>query len=150
MARNFFSLVPTAEIALVAATVKTIAQIVAPANQIVVVQGVTITFDGTSNTAEPALVEILRQTTAGTMTARNPLKKKDRSTALGTTGQVNATVEPTAGDILASFHIHPQAGIDKPLSLPDGEIEMAGGTRLGIRVTAPANVNCTFTIDGEE
>lgn len=149
MARNFFTHVTASEVALVAATAKTVAQIVAPTNQSLAIHGISVTFDGTSNTAEPAIVEVLRQTTAGTMTARNPLKTKDTSTALQATGQVNATAEPTAGDVLRAFHIHPQAGAVIPLPL-EREIVVAGGGRLGIRITAPANVNCLTTMDGEE
>lgn len=150
MARNYFSLATPAEVALVAATAKTVLQVVSASNVIVAIQEVMVTFDGVSNTAEPAVIKILRQTTAGTMTSTTPLKTKDRSTALSTTGQRNASAEPTAGDILAMFHVHPQAGVIHSLSLPDGEIEMAGGTRLGIEITAPANVNCLATIKGEE
>lgn len=149
MARQGFSHTPTAEITLVAATAKTVLQLVAPANVILAVNGAWVSFDGTSNTAEPALIEILRQTTAGTMTARNPLKTKDTSTALQATGQVNATAEPTAGDVLKTFHVHPQAGVIIPLDF-DKEIEIAGGGRLGMRITAPANVNCLAGFEGEE
>jgi hypothetical protein len=124
-------------------------QLVAPANVILAVNGAWVSFDGISNVAEPVLVEILRQTTAGTMTARNPLKTKDTSTALQATGQVNATAEPTAGDVLKTFHLHPQAGAIIPLDF-DKEIEVPGGGRLGMRITAPANVNCLGGFEGEE
>lgn len=149
MARNFFTQSTAAEVALVAATAKTVAQLAAPANQSVAVHGLSVTFDGVSNTAEPVLIELLRQTTAGTSTARNPLKTKDTSTALQTTGGVNFTAEPTAGDVLRVFHVHPQAGAVIPLPL-EREIVIAGGGRLGVRMTAPANVNTVVTIDGEE
>lgn len=149
MSRNGFAHTPTAEIALVAATAKTVLQLIAPASVILAVNGAWVSFDGVSNTAEPVLVEILRQTTAGTMTARNPLKTKDTSTALGATGGVNASAEPTAGDVLKTFHLHPQAGVIIPLDF-DKEIEVPGGGRLGIRITAPANVNCLAGFEGEE
>lgn len=149
MARNGFTLAPIAEIALVAATAKTVAQLIAPANTILAVNGAWVSFDGISNTAEPALVEILTQTTAGTMTARTPQKTKDTSTALGATGGVNASAEPTAGNVLKTFHVHPQAGVIIPLDF-DKEIEIAGGARLGMRITAPAAVNCLAGFEGEE
>jgi|CXWL01.1.fsa_nt_gi hypothetical protein len=149
MARNGFTLTPTAEIALAAATAKTVAQLVAPANTILAVNGAWVSFDGISNTAEPAIVEILTQTTAGTMTSRTPQKTKDTSTALGATGGVNASAEPTAGNVLKTFHVHPQAGVIIPLDF-DKEIEIAGGARLGMRITAPAAVNCLAGFEGEE
>jgi hypothetical protein len=153
MARNNFALTTPSALAMPAATAKTVLQLVAPAGTIVAVQGVDISFDGTSNTATPVVIQLFRQTTAGAgMTARAPLKTKDTSTALGSTGQFGSgtTTEPTNGDLLKTFHIHPQAGVVYPLPLPDGEIELPGGGRLGLVVTAPAAVNCLATIYGEE
>lgn len=149
MARNNFSQTNSAVVALAAATTKTLLQLIAPAGTIIAVHKASITFDGVSNTAVPVKIEILRQTTAGTATARNPLKTKDTSTALGTTGSENATAEPTAGDILETFHIHPQAGGVFALPL-ENEIEIPGGGRLGIRATAPAAVNALAVFRGEE
>ncbi|MBC7294468.1 MAG: hypothetical protein H5T84_10295, partial [Thermoleophilia bacterium] len=139
----------SAEVALVAATTKTVLGLNAPANQSVAIFGASITFDGTSNTAEPVSIQLLRHTTAGTSTARNPLKTKDTSTALQTTGGENYSAEPTAGDILRTWHVHPQAGAIVPLLL-EREIVVPGGGRVSLRCTAPAGVNCLATIDGEE
>jgi hypothetical protein len=150
VARNNFSLVTSVEVAAAVAAFKTILQLVAPAGIILAVQEVLLSFDGVSNTAEPVQWELVRQTTAGTMTGRTPLKTKDTSTALQATGQENATVEPTLGDILCAGHIHPQTGAIYPLPLPDGEIELAGAGRLGLRINAPAAVNCRATLKGEE
>lgn len=147
MARNGFALTTSAEIALSAATAKTVLQLVAPANTILVVKEITVGFDGISNTAAPVQVILERQTTAGTMTSRTPLKTKDTSTALAATGQENASAEPTGGDRLLAMEIHPQAGA---VIVPDGEIEVAGGARVGLVLTAPAGVNCHATIRGEE
>lgn len=149
MARNGWSLTPTGEIALSAGVAKTVVQLAGGANVIEAVTGAWISFDGTSNTAEPTIVEILRQTTAGTMTARSPLKTKDTATALLATGGVNATLEPTAGDVLKTFHVHPQAGVIIPLDF-DKEIEVPSGGRLAVRITAPAAVNCLAGFEGEE
>lgn len=149
MARNHASLTTSAEVALAAATAKTVLQLVAPANTILAVTGFSVSFDGISNTAEPVQVVLLRQTTAGTATSRTPLKTKDTSTTIQATGQENATAEPTAGDILKTFHIHPQAGALYPFTF-DEEIELAGGGKLGLRLTAPAIVNCLATINFEE
>jgi len=153
MARNRFSLTTSAEVALVAATVKTVLQLVSATNVRLAVSEVTISFDGISNTAEPVSVQVLRQTTAGTGgSARNPLKLDDDiATALQATGLENiVTTEPTASDILATLEVHPQAGVIYQLPIPDGEIVIGSADRLGLRATAPAAVNCLASMRGEE
>jgi len=149
-ARNRFSLTTSAEVALVAATAKTVIQLVSATNLILAVSEATISFDGTSNTAEPVQVFVLRQTTAGTATARAPLKTGDTSTTLQATGQENFSAEPTSTDILAVMEVHPQAGVIYQLPIPDGEFLLASAARLGIRVIAPAAVNCHASFRGEE
>lgn len=149
MARNFFTQTTSAEVALVGATPKTVLHLLAGSAR-VAIQAVTVSFDGTSNTAEPVVITLRRQTTAPTGTARNPLKKdNDIATALLVTGLENVSVEPTDSDILLTYHIHPQAGAQYPLPLP-GEIVIAGAGRLGLKITVPAAVNCHATIEGEE
>ena len=56
---------------------KTLAQIIAPANHRVQLKRLEISFDGVTNTATPIKVDILRQTTAGTMSspAQEPAPK---------------------------------------------------------------------------
>lgn len=141
----------TTEIALAAATAKTVLQIVAPTNQRVLVKRLGLFFDGVSVTGEPVQVRVLRQTTAGTMSALTPVKVRPGGAAetIQSTAQHTATVEPTAGDVLDVFEIHPQSGFDGWLPLT-GEIDMAGGTRLGIECTAPAVVNARAKIWFEE
>lgn len=151
MARNRFTHTTSVEVALVAATAKTVLQLVAPAAQRVAVSEATISFDGISNTAEPVSVQVRRQTTAGTATARAPLRLDDDiATALASTGQENFTVEPTDSDILATMEVHPQAGVIYQLPIPDGEIVIGAGDRLAIKATAPAAVNCLASFRGEE
>ncbi|MGH7393661.1 MAG: hypothetical protein ACREM3_30030 [Candidatus Rokuibacteriota bacterium] len=150
MARNNFSLTTSAELALSAGVAKTILQLVPSASVLVALQQICLSFDGISSTAEPIKCDILRQTTGGTMSSRTPFKTKDHATGLVTQGQENATVEPAAGNLLMTWHIHPQAGVIYSLPLPDGEIEIPGGERLGLRLTAPANVNCLATLMAEE
>lgn len=142
--------VNSGEIALVAATTKTVVQVVAAANHRDKITGWGVSFDGVSPTAEPVLVEVLRQTTAGTMSAGNvrKLNSADDET-LQTTAQINATVEPTASDILDSMEVHPQSGYEKLLPMGQ-EFIVPGGGRLAIRCTAPANVNVVAKFFGEE
>ncbi len=131
----------TAEIALTAATAKTVLQAVAAANHRVRCLGWGVFFDGTSSSAEPVQVRLLRQTTAGTMSALTPTKLDDSlAETILTTAQHTATVEPTAGDVLDVIEVHPQQGYE--IRYPMGqEPIIGGGDRLGIECTAPANVN---------
>jgi hypothetical protein len=140
----------TAEVGLSAGVAKTVLQIVAAANHRVRVERWGVFFDGVSVTAEPVQVRVLRQTTAGTMSANTP-KKLDDSIAdsVLTTAQDNATVEPTAGDVLDVVEVHPQNGYE--IIFPPGqEIIVGGGDRLGIECTAPAAVNVRAKIVAEE
>lgn len=129
---------------------KTIIQIVAAANHGVIIDEVSISFQGTSNSASPIRVRVLRQTTAGTMSALTPVKDPDDADeTLQTTAQHTATAEPTAGDVLLEEYVHPQAGYT--WQAPFGRaIKIGGGDRLGIETLAAADVNCTTRVSGEE
>lgn len=146
----FQGIARTAEIALTAATARTVLQLIAASNHPVRILGVGVFFDGTSVTAEPAIVDLLRQTTAGTMSSLTLVKRDPgRSETLQTTGQHTATAEPTAGDIIDSWQVHPQQGYE--VFYPLGQEPIIGGSgRVGIRVTAPANVNVLAKIIFEE
>lgn len=141
------------EIALAAAgTAKTILQVVAAAQQRGDLRAVAIGFDGVSPTAEPFTVEILRQTTAGTMSAATPVKDSAGAETIQFTAQKNATAEPTAGDVLARYEHHPQAGSFERV-FDKREVEIPGGTRLGLRVTCPTGGtpgNCAGHMKWEE
>lgn len=140
----------TAEIALAAATAKTVIQIVAAANHRVKILSWGVYFDGISTTAEPVQIRFLRQTTAGTMSALTPVKNDDSlAETLLTTAQHTATVEPTAGDVLEVKEIHPQSGYEKIYPMGQ-EVIVGGSDRVGIEVTAPAVVNVRAEITFEE
>ncbi len=151
MARNFFTQTTDSVVALTAATAKTVLQLLAASGVRVALQAVTITFDGTSGSATPVVVQLVRQTGAGTASARNPVKKdSDVSTSLQVTGQKSFSAEPTSDDaILATWHVHPQAGMSLSLPMP-GEFIIPGAGRVGLKINAPAAVNCLATIEGEE
>ena len=146
----FIGSATTAEIALTAATAKTVIQIVAAANHRVKILGWGVYFDGVSSTAEPVQVRLLRQTTAGTMSALTPIKWDDSiADTLLTTAQHTATAEPTAGDVLEVKEIHPQQGYEKLYPLGQEPI-IGGGDRVGIECTAPAGVNVRAEVRFEE
>lgn len=139
----------TAEIA-TGTSAKTLLQVVAASNHRITVNEWSISFKGTSNTASPILVEVLRQTTAGTMSALTPVKADSADDeTLQTTAQHTATSEPTASDVLDRVLVHPQQGYTW-VATPGKELVVPGGGRLGVRVTAAADVNAVATIKGEE
>lgn len=137
-----------AGIALAAATAKTVAQIRAAANHGIELLEVEVSGDGTTPTAAPIKVEVLRQTTDGTMTSLTLVKGDDGvDDTLDTTAAHTATSEPTAGDVLWVGRVHPQHGrtwvFDPPLRL-----KTAG--RYGIRCTAASAVNVDVSFRGRE
>lgn len=125
---------------------KTILQVVAAANTRGRILRWGISFDGISATAVPILVEFMRQTTAGTMSALTLVKGDDSlAESLTTTAQHTATVEPTPGDVLYRTYVHPQGRYESQFP------ELFGGSdRVAIRVTAGASVNCVAHMSGEE
>lgn len=128
----------TAEISLTAATAKTVLQLEAAANHRVLIHEWSVSFQGTSNTDTPAIVQVLRQTSAGTMSSLTGQKlDPDASETIQTTLLHTATSEPTdSGAFMAQELIHPQTGMiyqfkyNTPLIVP-------GGGRLGIKITSP-------------
>jgi len=129
---------------------KTLLQLLAPANQRLKVKEISVSFDGISNTDEPVNVQILRQTTAGTMTALTPqkLNESDGETLQGT-AQHTATAEPTGTSEVMGEQVHPQGGFTWQAPF-GGEIVIKGGDRLGIAVTAGVTVNAKARMIYEE
>lgn len=128
----------------------TLLQIVPASNQRVLVKELSISFKGTSNTASPVLVEILRQTTAGTMSSLTPGKwNSSDSETLQTTAQHTASAEPTASTVLLAEEVHPQTGYTWQAPF-GGDIPIPGGARLGVRATAGAAVTVVVRAICEE
>ncbi len=141
----------TAQITTTTST-KTLLQIVAASNQRIKTSEWSCSFQGTSNTATPIQVDIVRQTSAGTMSALTlQLEDNDLQETIQSSAQTNATVEPTdSGAILATENIHPQQGQlwQSPFA---GEYKLKGGTRLGLRTVTPgASVSAVARMRGEE
>ena len=129
---------------------KTLVQVVAASNHRVVIKEVHVSFEGIVNTNKPILVELVRQTTAGTSSALTPRKVNEADDeTLQVTARHTCTVEPTTGDILESMYIHPQTGNSWQATW-GGELTVIGGNRLGLRVTAATSVNAAVTFAGEE
>lgn len=126
-------------------SLKTIMQIVAAANHRVVIPQISVSFEGVTTTDAPIDVQIMRQSTAGTMTSLTLTKDNDSDDeTIQTTAQHTATVEPTAGDVLARKLVHPQGRADF------GPFVVKGGGRLGITTTAGVSVDCIVSALIEE
>jgi len=138
------------EIALTGGAAKTVLQVKAPAEQRVKLWAFGLYFDGTSATAEPVVAQLVRQTTDGTLTSVTP-SKLDPGCAetIQTAAGKNASSEPTAGDVLKQWEVHPQRSYEWTAPL-GREILVPGGERLALVCTAPASVNVIPWMELEE
>jgi hypothetical protein len=129
---------------------KTLMQIIAAANHRVALSEIGVSFQGTSATDPPVLIEVLRQTTTGTVSALTLVKSNNSDDeTIQTTASHTASAEPTAGDILMAFTVHPQAGFVWQAP-PGGEIIIPGGGKVGIRATTSTTQTAAVTVKGEE
>lgn len=149
-----YSIETTGDIALTAATARTIMNQISGANIVSRMVEFGVSFDGTSGTAEPVTVELCRSTQAGagTFTSHTILQVGGgpARTVQSTAGRAY-TVEPTVLTVLKRWLVHPQTGI--VVQFPLGREPEKIGTALSalaIRCTAPANVNVQGYIEFEE
>jgi hypothetical protein len=138
------------DITLVAATPMTVMQIVAAANHPVEITEITVGFDGTDNTHEPVEVDVVRQTTAGTMSAVTVAGANDSDgDTFDTSAQHTATGEPTSPTMIRKWRVHPQWC--QTYQVPDNApLHIGAGDRVGIRCTAAAGVDIDVTVCFEE
>lgn len=140
------------DIALTAATAKTIMMIINASNGLVRCTEFAVAFDGTSATAEPVTVELVSSTQAGagTTTSHTIVQCRGPTRTVQATAARNYTAEPTTLTVLKRWLVHPQTGITVqfPLGREPEQVVTADG--LGIRCTAPANVNVQGHMEFEE
>jgi len=129
---------------------KTLLQVTAPTNQRVKVSELSISFKGTSNTAAPIKCDVARQSTAGTMTGLTPTKLDSGvAETIQSTAQHTATSEPTLTANLMTEEVHPQGAFSWQAPF-GGELIVAGGSRIGLAVTAAADVTASARMTCEE
>ena len=128
---------------------KTALMAIAPAGHGLAVTELSVSFDGITSSAVPALVELVSSTQAGAGTsgvAPTITQVRGRTTSgSAPTGGSNYTVEPTTLVSLKRWYIPQYNGVFV-LQLPLGreiECDSSGGTikALGIRINVTANVN---------
>jgi hypothetical protein len=141
----------TADVALTAATAKTILGIVAASGVACRLVEAGISFDGVSATAEPVTVELCRSSGAGagTSTSQTPVQTRGATRTVQCSGARNYTAEPTTLTVLKRWLLHPQTGMMHQLPL-GREPEHTGAGGLFLRCTAPANVNAQAYMEFEE
>lgn len=157
MAASGFSAVNAAAIALTAATARTVLGVKAATGQTITLVSYSISFDGVTASAIPALCEICKCTFAtnapGTnSTSITPISMRGpQLTALSTSASTwTATNEPTVITVIDRFDLTPNGGTVL-FQFPLGrEVENAVGTGFSIRLTAPASVNFNGSITWEE
>ena len=146
----------TTATALVAATAKTVVNLISGAADSPLVTELSIGFDGVTASAVPVLVDFgySTQATAGTPgTSPTPTLIRGRGTA-GSTSAVDYSVEPTALTAFKHWLVTPNGGllvIQFPLGR-EPQPDLSGGTNKAIflRANAPANVNCRAYKEFEE
>lgn len=140
------------DVALTAATPKTIMMVINAANGLVRLTEIGVSFDGTSASAEPVTVELVSSTqaTAGTNTAHTIAQCRGPTRTVQTTAARNYSAEPTVLTVLKRWLVHPTSGLvlQSPLGREPEQVTTADG--LGIRCTAPANVNVQGYMEFEE
>lgn len=127
----------------------TLAQVVAATNVRARVKGIRVTLKGA--TTNPTLVEVLRQSSAGSGSSSltlNKLNAGDDETLQTTAIQNTAGGEPTAGAILFNMLCSGNSSVTFPI-MGEGVL-VAGGTRLGVRCTTDTNITAYAEITGEE
>lgn len=154
MAGNYWILQNSADKSVAAASTKTLLQLQSSdAHVRQRMNKVTISCRGGASGDAFVLVEVLRQTTAGTGGNSVSASKTNPSYSenLHITGQEGlwATTEPTAGVILESKYISPVNG-SYTFTVPR---EVQGSGYIGVRVTTQsgvATVSCRCQMEGEE
>ena len=142
-----YRVITSADVALVAATAKTVLSVKSPAGHGLTIVNFHVSFDGVASANVPALVEILQSTAAaGTYTAATVTQIRGRATA-GTapTGGQNASAEPTVLTLAAAYKVPVFNGLytEQEALGREFEIDSSAGTikELVIRVTAANVVN---------
>jgi hypothetical protein len=112
-----------------------------------------VTFDGTSATAEPVVVDIVRITAAdGTSSAATEMAWDPDNPTANSTATHSYTVEPTkTATPLAKYNVPPTSGM--VMQYPLGRelvLDSATTSAVGIVCTAPAAVNVAAYLVWEE
>lgn len=138
-----YSVESAGDIALTAATAKSVLSVINATNGIIKVVELAACFDGTSPTAEPVTVELCSSTeaTAGTATSHTIAQVSGTPRAVQATAKRGFTAEPTVLTVLKRWLVHPQSSLVLQFPLGREPIQASSADALVLRCTAPAAVN---------
>lgn len=138
------------EVALSAATVKTVLEVQTGANLRAKIVAFGIYFDGIDPAAAPVQVAFARKSVDGTGTAVTEREwDPDESGTVQFAGIKDNSAEGTITHSFQPREVHPQQGVE--IWYPLGrEIPLGISLAIGLRATAPAAVNCEAWILVEE
>jgi hypothetical protein len=155
MAKAGYSVSTSADCALTATTAKTILFVLAPAQFGMDLRGMTVSFDGITNTDKPVLVEVVTSTgatnstpgTANTNENSNIIQIYGRAIVAGFIAGSNCTSEPTVLVQWKLFRLTPNGGTYDfdfdSFGTPDNDVSKG----FAIRCTAPTSaVNARATM----
>ncbi|MBG0830507.1 hypothetical protein HS041_22355 [Planomonospora sp. ID67723] len=140
------------DVALTAATAKTIMSAINAANSILKLVELSVSFDGTTANAEPVTVELCSSTEAGagTATSHTPAQVSGPTRTIQGTAKRNFTAEPTVLTVLKRWLVHPQSGLLIQFPLGREPMQVVTADALVVRCTAPAGVNVQGYMEIEE
>ncbi|HEU4603744.1 MAG TPA: hypothetical protein VFS24_17345 [Steroidobacteraceae bacterium] len=139
-------------IALSASTAKTVLSVINAANSLIRIVEFALSFDGTSGTATPALIELCYSTQAGVgaSTSTTPQQVRGPTRTVQASGARNYTSEPTVLTTWKRWLVHPQTGIIVQFPLGREPECVVTADALCLRCTAAASVNVAGYIEFEE
>lgn len=140
------------DVALSAATAKTIMSVINASNGLIRVTEFHVGFDGTSATAEPITVELCSSTQAGagTSTSHTIVQGRGPTRTVQATAARNYTAEPTTLTVLRRWLVHPQSSLTVQFPLGREPEQVVTADALCVRCTAPAAVNAQGYMEFEE
>lgn len=151
MPKAGYTIITGGEVALSAATAKTVLMVIAPSQFGIDLRSVALAFDGVTASNEPVAVELVSSTqaTAGTNTSVTPAQVYGRAITAGFTAAKNYSAEPTVLTVIDEWSVSPNGGLvirDWPLGEGFDQDVSKG---LGIRLTAPQTANVRATMKFE-
>jgi hypothetical protein len=135
-------------VSLSASTAKTVLQLATPSTTRAKVVGFSVSFNSVTTSDAPAVVDLLRQTTAGTggTSATLAALDPDAPASLSTGLYDISSAEPTGGNVLWTGYVTPVGGLFV-FNFADGEEPVLDvSNRIGIRINSPAAVSAIATL----
>lgn len=127
----------SADQSLTGGAAKTLIQLVSPSSRFLWIREAAVGFKSITATDVAVLVQLVRQSTAGTASALTPSRDIESQPVALASAQEIFTVEPTSGVVVKEWLITPIGG-QLIYQLPLEEyVEMAVSSRLGLICNAP-------------